>query len=61
MPEWAEPEEDEDNVRIYVPMDLSKDAILRRLDRLIAIYGEANEKNETEFNGTVKGNPGRLH
>ena len=49
LSELLESAEDDDNVRIYLPMDLSKDAILRRLDRLIAQYGEANEENETEF------------
>lgn len=49
LPEWAAPDEDDDNVRIYVPLDLSKDAILRRLERIIYQYGEANEANETEF------------
>ena len=43
-----------DNVRIYVPIDLNKDAILRRLDRIIYHYGEANEDNEYEFSTDVK-------
>ena len=30
-------------------MDLNRDAILRRLDRVIAQYGEAAEENEMEF------------
>lgn len=44
-----EPEEQPDNVRIYIPMDLNKKAILRRLDRVIAQYGEATEENEMEI------------
>ena len=44
-----EPEEQDDNVRIYVPLDLNKEAILRRLDRLICHYGEAREDNEMPF------------
>ena len=48
-----EPEEKEDNIRIYIPMDLNRDAILRRLDAVIAHYGEANEKNEMDFNADV--------
>ena len=44
-----EPENKEDNIRIYVPMDLNKDAILRRLNRVINHYGEANEENKSEF------------
>lgn len=35
-----------DNVRVYIPMDLNREAILRRLDHVIARYGEANEDNE---------------
>lgn len=30
-------------------MDLNKDAILRRLDNIIGLYGEAREDNEIEF------------
>lgn len=44
-----EPEDKEDNVRIYIPMDLNRNAILRRLDTVIAQYGEANERNELDF------------
>ena len=44
-----EPETADDNVRVYVPLDLSRQAILRRLDWMIARYGEANEANETDF------------
>ena len=43
------PDEEVDNVRIYVPIDLNEKAILRRLDYIIARYGEANEKNEADF------------
>ena len=48
-----EPEEQADNIRIYVPIDLNRKAILRRLDRLIFHYGEANEANEFEFQSDV--------
>lgn len=51
--EEKEPEETDDNVRIYIPMDLNKDAILRRLDGVIYHYGEANEDNESEFGSDV--------
>ena len=30
-------------------MDLNKDAILRRLDNIIELYGEAREDNEIKF------------
>ena len=33
-----EPEEKEDNVRIYIPVDLNREAILRRLDSVIYHY-----------------------
>ena len=45
----AEPEQEEDNIRIYIPMDINKNAILRRLDTMIIYYGESNEKNELDF------------
>lgn len=48
-PPRREPDEKEDNVRVYVPMDLNRSAILRRLDRVIAHYEEATEENEMEF------------
>ena len=48
-----EPEKEEDNIRIYVPLDLNKEAILRRLDMVIMRYGEANEANEMAFSSDV--------
>lgn len=47
------PLQDLDAVRVYVPMNLSKAAILRRLDFIIARYGEANEENEMNFSADV--------
>ena len=52
-PPRREPDDKEDNVRIYIPMDLNRDAILRRLDTVIAHYGEANESNELDFSVDV--------
>ena len=49
LPLHPEPEKEKDNIRVYVPLDLNKEAILRRLDRMITQYGEANEDNEMEF------------
>lgn len=43
------PEAEKDNIRIYVPIDLNREAILRRLADIIRKYGEANEKNELDF------------
>ena len=39
----------DDNIRVYVPLDISKDVILLRLKIVIAKYGEANESNELDF------------
>lgn len=44
-----EPEITSDNLRIYVPLDLNKSAIIRRLNEIIRRYGEANEENEMNF------------
>ena len=49
----AEPDKKDDNVRVYVPLDLNRDAIVRRLNRVISYYGEANEENESEFSTDV--------
>ncbi|MBR4607574.1 MAG: hypothetical protein IKO41_15295 [Lachnospiraceae bacterium] len=43
----------EDNVRIYVPLDLNAEAILRRLDYVIYRYGESTEENECKFRSDV--------
>ena len=44
----------EDNIRIYVPLDLNKKAILRRLDEIIYRYGESSERNESSFSYEVR-------
>ncbi len=44
----------DDNVRVYVPLDISKDVILLRLQMIIAKYGEANEANELDFHAEVR-------
>ena len=41
------------NIRVYVPLDLSADAILRRLRFLVCRYAEANERNEFNFSMDV--------
>lgn len=48
-PPKREPDTTSDNIRIYLPLDLNRDAILRRIDHIIAFYGEANEGNEMNF------------
>lgn len=50
---YKQPEAAADNVRIYVPLDLNHDAVLRRLDYVINKYGEASEANEFYFSGEV--------
>ena len=52
-PPRIEPEEKADNVRIYVPIDINCDSILRRLSWIIMKYGEANEQNEWNFSSDV--------
>lgn len=48
-----EPEWEADNVRIYVPLDINRSAILRRLAAVILEYGEAGEDNELAFSVAV--------
>ena len=44
----------QDNVRVYIPLDLNKAAILRRLESVIAQYDKVNEKNESAFGMDVE-------
>lgn len=48
-----EPESQKDNIRVYVPVDLNADAILRRLYDIIDKYGSAREKNEMNYSIAV--------
>ena len=50
----TQPEAEKDNRRVYVPIDLNKKAILRRLDEIIRRYGAANERNESDFSLDVR-------
>lgn len=47
------PEPQPDNIRVYVPLDVNADAIMRRLRFLVYRYGEANEENEFNFSADV--------
>lgn len=47
------PDTEEDNIRVYIPLDLNRKAILRRLSAIITRYGEANERNESDFSQDV--------
>lgn len=42
-----------DNVRVYIPLDISHSAVMRRLNAVIQKYGEANEENEFAFEEDV--------
>ena len=44
---------DQDNVRVYIPLDLNSRAILRRLNEIVMHYGESNEENECDFGAEV--------
>ena len=44
---------DDDNIRVYLPMDICKSAILRRLADVISHYGPATEANEMDFSFDV--------
>ena len=48
-----EPEKEEDNIRVYIPMDLNKEAILRRLRLVIDINGPSSEENEANYTTDV--------
>lgn len=43
----------DDNIRVYVPLDISATSIIRRLNTIISFYGEANEENEFSFSTDV--------
>ena len=38
-----------DNVRVFLPLDINRETVLRRLSFIIGKYGEANEENEFHF------------
>ena len=50
----TQPEDEMDNRRVYVPIDLNKKSILRGLDEIIRRYSAANEHNESDFFGDVR-------
>lgn len=52
-PYEAKPDPEPDNVRVYVPLDLNRAAILRRLDLIYSQYGDVNWKNESDFSSAV--------
>ena len=52
--ELKQPDFEKDNIRIYVPIDLNKKSILRRLHTVIAKFGDASEKNEFHYSAAVQ-------
>lgn len=55
LEKWLpEPDDQPDNVRIYAPIDLNAEAILRKLRNIIRRYGEANEANESDYGAEVR-------
>lgn len=42
-----------DHVRVYVPLDLSKDCILAYFRAVLACFGRADERNESEFSSSI--------
>ena len=42
-----------DNVRVYIPLDLNRVAILRRFDLICSRYGDVSWKNESDFSSDV--------
>ena len=43
-----------DNIRIFIPMDINREAVLRRINAIISKYGEANEENEFVFQSEIE-------
>ena len=48
-----QPDKEDDNIRVYIPLDINRSSILRRLGALIAKYGEENEENEMDYGVAV--------
>lgn len=44
----------DDNVRIYIPMDLNADAIMKRLYQIYGTFGSPSEDNESAYNTVVR-------
>lgn len=43
----------EDNIRVYIPLDLSFDSIIRRRNYIYSVLGKPAEKNEFAFETEV--------
>ncbi len=44
-----------DNVRIYVPLDINRETILRRIRNVYDWYGSPSWKNESEYLSEISG------
>ena len=49
----TDPDSAADNIRVYVPLDLNKEAILRRLRDIKSKYGDVDWRNETSISVEV--------
>ena len=49
----SEPDPAADNVRVYVPLDLNRETILRRLQYIKSKYGDVDWRNETSISVEV--------
>lgn len=47
-------DENEDNILVYLPLELNHKAFIRRIKAIIAKYKEANEENEFDFESDVR-------
>ena len=52
-PRDKEPDHAADNVRVYIPFDLNREAILRRLRQICTLHGDVDWKNESAFSCDV--------
>ena len=55
MMSMREPEDEEDNRRVYIPLDLNKAAFLRRLDYVLEKYPDITWRNESNVYAEVRG------
>lgn len=55
MMSLREPEDEEDNRRVYIPLDLNKAAFLRRLDHVLSKYPDITWRNESNVYAEVRG------
>lgn len=54
LAKFKQPEPEADNVRVYVPLDLNRRSILRRLADVIERNEPASEQNEFDFSWDVQ-------